>query len=235
MAQKSDPYTSSVVGAPQADWLAKMKEKDRDYLSKAYSLSTPAEARDLYDEWADSYDQDLDELDYAFPSNAANALVNALGNDREIADLKILDAGCGTGLVGAILASEHGAKHIDGVDISSGMLKVARKTLAYQDLSEADLTKRIDREDGTYDAVICVGTLTEGHVGPAVLDEFVRVVKKGGIVDATVLEKIWTSHGFSDKVEELRSSGKVEVLSDSSVGLTKGKSTGGILVLLRKM
>lgn len=86
-----------------------------------------------------------------------------------------------------------------------------------------------------YDAVICVGTLTEGHVGPGVLGEFVRVVKKGGIVDAAVLAKIWESNGFKDKVQELRSSRKVEVLNDGSVGLTKGKDSGGILVLLRKL
>ena len=230
-----DPHTSNVVGAPQADWLEKMKNKDNDYLARAYALSTPGEARDLYDEWADSYDQHLDELDYAFPSNAANALITALGNDVDVADLKVLDAGCGTGLVGAILASEHGAKHIHGMDISPGMLNIAQKTAAYEDLSEADLTKRIERDDGTYDAVICVGTLTEGHVGPNVLGEFVRVVKKGGIVDATVLDKIWESHGFKDKVNELRAAGKVEVVSDQAVGLTKGKDTGGILVLLRKL
>ena len=231
----ADKETSSVVGAPQLDWLEKMKAKDRDYLQKAYALSSPAEARELYDEWADTYDVDLDELDYAFPSNAANALIEVLGKDKNIGDLRILDAGCGTGLVGAILASEHGAKHIDGVDISPGMLKIARKTAAYEDLAEVDLTKRIPKDDGTYDAVICVGTLTEGHVGASVLDEFVRVVRKGGVVDATVLTKIWESHGFKAKVQELKDAGKVEVLSDKEVGLTKGKDTGGILLLLRKL
>ena len=231
----ADKETSDVVGAPQLDWLQKMKAKDRDYLQKAYALSSPAEARELYDEWAETYDVDLDELDYAFPSNAANALVQALGPDRDVGELRILDAGCGTGLVGAILASEHGAKHIDGLDISPGMLKIARKTAAYEDLSEVDLTKRIGKDDGAYDAVICVGTLTEGHVGPSVLDEFARVVKKDGVVAATVLTKIWESHGFKAKVQELKSSGKVDVLSDKEVGLTKGKDTGGILVLLRKL
>lgn len=230
-----DSFTSSVVGAPQLDWLTKTKGKDRDYLSKAYSLSTPSEARDLYDEWADSYDQDLNELDYAFPANAANALIQALGTNVDISELKILDAGCGTGLVGAILASEHGAKHVDGVDISPGMLKVARKTAAYQDLNEVDLTKRIPRDDGSYGAVICVGTLTEGHVGPSVLDEFVRVLRTSAVVAATVLSKIWETHGFKDKVQELQKAGKVEIISDSEVGLTKGKDTGGILVVLRKL
>jgi ubiquinone/menaquinone biosynthesis C-methylase UbiE len=158
-----------------------------------------------------------------------------LGTSADISELKILDAGCGTGLVGAILASEHGAKHIDGIDISPGMLKIARRTAAYEDLVEVDLTKRIPREDGSYDAVICVGTLTEGHVGPTVLDEFVRVVKKGGVVDATVLSTIWESHGFKDTVQELKKARKIEVLSDNEVGLTKDKSTGGILVLVRKL
>ncbi|KIW02326.1 uncharacterized protein PV09_06471 [Verruconis gallopava] len=222
------------VSEPQGEWLKKMADTGNSFLEKAYALSSPSEARDLYDRWANSYDRDLDELDYAFPANAASALVNAMGTD-DISDLRILDAGCGTGLVGAILASEYNATNVDGLDISPGMLAIAQRTHAYKVLTEADLTKRIARQDGEYDAVICVGTLTKGHVGPAVLDEFVRVVRKGGIVDATVLATIWESGGFKAKVDELKASGRAEVLGDGAVGLRKGETTGGILLLLKKL
>ena len=182
------------TSTPQERWLANLASTNNDFLSKAYALSNPSEARAHYDKWAASYDKDLSDLNYAFPAHAASALVSALKKSgQDISTAHILDAGCGTGLVGAILASAHGAKRIDGVDISPGMLKIAEKTGAYSKLEEADLTRPLAMKAGSYDAVICVGTLTEGHVGPSVLDEFVLIVRKGGIVDATIMEKIWES------------------------------------------
>jgi predicted TPR repeat methyltransferase len=236
MSNHPDDHTSSVIGAPQKDWLAKLEKSNNDYLSKAYALSTPAEARDLYDSWAKSYDKDLNDLNYAFPAHTVSALVNAFkaaGSDVE--NLKILDAGCGTGLIGTVLSSEYNVKHIDGLDISPGMLSLARKANVYRVLEEADLTKSLAKSDGEYDAVVCVGTLTQGHVGPAVLDEFVRVIRREGVLAATVLASIWESGGFKNKVEELQGAGKVEVLGDGEVGLKKGEDTGGRLLLLKKL
>ena len=157
---------------------------------KAYALSNAADARSLYNEWAASYDKDLKYEQYAFPQRAVEALEGSLGRGGSIKFLKLLDAGCGTGLVGAVLAQQ-GAKYIDGVDISPGMLDVARKRGVYTSLEEADLASTIPKPDESYDVVICVGTLTEGHVGPSALDEFSRIVRKGGFIVATITDAVW--------------------------------------------
>lgn len=163
--------------------------------------------------------------DYVAPARAAQAVVNSLGNTTESTDtLEILDAGCGTGLVGVELARLLGASTggaqskklvIDGIDLSPGMLAVARQTGVYRSLEPADLSKRLDNiADGTYDVVTCVGTLTQGHVGPGALKEFVRVAKGGGkgVVVATVRETVWDEQGYEGVVGELASEGRVEVL-----------------------
>lgn len=208
-------------------------DADNPFLTRAYALSNATEARDLYDEWAKQYDRDLEAEDYAFPTLAAQALVDQVGG--RIEDRSILDAGCGTGLVGAQLG-KLGARNIVGLDISPGMLEVARKTGSYGLLEEADLSKPIDKPDGTFDAVICVGTLTRGHVGPRpVLEEFARIVKAGGAIVATVLEEVWESGGFRAEVERLGNEGKVQVVHSKEVGVRSSANMGGRLLVLQKL
>ena len=223
-----------------SSWTAESHLGDNDFLNRVYAASTATESRDLYDQWAKQYDKDLEGLDYAFPQLAAQALFDAVGvqpgddKGKRLDALSILDAGCGTGLVGIQLA-KFGFGGIVGLDISPGMLEIARKTGAYGALEEADLSKPIEKSDGSVDAVICVGTLTRGHLGPKpVLEEFARVVKKGGVVVATVLDDIWESGGFKAEVERLRSVGMIQIERSDVVGVRASSSSGGRLLVLRK-
>ncbi|KIW29283.1 uncharacterized protein PV07_05108 [Cladophialophora immunda] len=218
---------------------------DNPFLKRAYALSSAADARDLYNEWALEYDKDLEAEEYAAPRLAAQALADAFDGDRRgeaarLRGLQILDAGCGTGLVGVELA-RFGAQTVTGLDISPGMLAVARGTGVYGALEQADLSapRPIAKPDDFFDAVLCVGTLTRGHVGPQVVEEFVRVVKPGGCIVATVLDDIWESAGFSAEVERLRAAAagasRIEVLRSEVVGLRSTTNVGGRLLVLRKV
>ncbi|MDA3628238.1 class I SAM-dependent methyltransferase [Saccharopolyspora oryzae] len=175
-------------------------------LQRAYDLKSKEEAEAVYDEWAAEYDADmLAGMDYVAPANAANRLVDLAGADLG----PVLDAGCGTGLVGKVLASRSVAV-IDGLDLSRGMLDQARATGAYRNLTKADLTKRLDIPDNTYAAAICVGTITDGHVGPEVFDELVRVVRPGGLVVATVAH-VWESRKVGEYLNGLVEAGRIHL------------------------
>lgn len=177
-----DPFVSNATMSTDR------KIKEGSYLAKAYDLKSVDAARDLYDEWADTYGKDMDDASYIAPALAAAALAAALaahlqpeGSEGLLAKARILDAGCGTGYCGVSL-SKLGARLIDGADLSPGMLEHARKTGVYGELKTADLSRPIaEVPSGSYDAVICVGTLTHGHVGPAALSEFNRLVKSPGV------------------------------------------------------
>jgi predicted TPR repeat methyltransferase len=205
-------------------------------LDRVFAARSTEESRNLYDEWAKSYDADMAEHEFTAPRLVADAVarglkLNHLPNQKEaLAKTSILDAGCGTGLVGIELA-RHGAKKIDGLDLSEGMLDIARKTGAYEHLKIADLTRRLPIVDGTYDAVTCCGTFTHGHLGPEPLAEFVRAVKTSGIVVATVLDSHWQEKGFEEEVERLRSDGQVEVMENDLHAYRKDAGGGRILVL----
>ena len=173
------------------------------FLRRSYDLDGPADAASLYDEWAESYDQDTaDTMGYVGHTLAAERLAEIVP-----ADATILDAGCGTGLVGAALA-ERGSFTIDGMDISPGMLAKAEATGVYRRAQVADLTGSLPADDDAYDAVICAGTLTEGHVGPEAIAELVRVTAPGGVVVATVLDAIWEPKGYRAAVDALAEAGK---------------------------
>jgi len=183
-------------------------------LAKAYGLSSVDETRTLYDEWAASYDREMakEDQDYVGPALAAAHVLQAFGTKSIDPSLEILDAGCGTGLAGIALA-QLGAKKIDGVDLSQGMLDIARKAGVYRHLNTADLSTRLVHSDNQYDAIACVGTLTQGHVGPVALDEFVRITKPGGFIVATVLGSIYENGGYQAKIEDLSNKKLVKFIS----------------------
>jgi predicted TPR repeat methyltransferase len=207
--------------------------KDDSFLSRVFAAKTTEESRALYDEWAASYDSDMAAHDFTGPRLVAEAVNKHLRNTAP-SDAKILDAGCGSGAVGIALNELFSYQSIDGLDISQGMLDVARKTGVYRDLEIADLTKRLSKEDGAYDAVVCCGMFTHGHLGPGPLDELVRVVRSGGVVAATVLDTFWDEGGFEGVVEKLRKEEKVEVLGKESVAYRKDAG-GGRVLILRKL
>lgn len=113
------------------------------------------------------------------------------------------------------------------------MLDVARRSGAYKSLSTADMSKPLPNKDASYAAVICIGTFTQGHVGPEAISELVRVVEKGGFIVATVLDSIWESGGYEAAVTALAREGKVDVLSAEQEDYRRGAQVRARLVVLR--
>ena len=198
-------------------------------------MSDVSETKGLYDEWAAQYDHDMADStqDYVGPATAGLLVLRSLGAAPSIGpDVRILDAGCGTGLVGVQLA-KLGARSMDGIDLSPGMLDVARKAGVYRSLDTADLSGPIAHGDASYDVVVCVGTMTQGHVGPQAIDEFVRVATKNGFIVATVLDAIWEDGGYRTKVEGLERDGKVKVLSSSVEDYRRGAGVRARFLVLQ--
>ena len=181
-----------------------MAQKDVGNKIPIYKLKTTDEIMRYYDDWSleNKYDQDMVDWNYSGPKETVEVFKKYAKNK----DIKIYDAGCGTGLVGVEL-KKFGYNKYDGVDLSQKLLDLVPKNL-YQNLSKANLNKPIDLNDNTYDAVICVGTFTFGHVKPKALDEFIRITKNRGLICFTINEGIHEEYGFDKKIEELEAQNK---------------------------
>jgi predicted TPR repeat methyltransferase len=113
-------------------------EDAADAASRVALLATgpdTAAVRHIYDQWAATYDEEdvAALMGYPAPARVADRVAELVGPETDI-----LDAGCGTGLLGAALAP-YGFRSIDGLDLSPGMLRVARRRRVYHDLGPADL------------------------------------------------------------------------------------------------
>jgi SAM-dependent methyltransferase len=206
------------------------------YLGQARASGSTKDCMALYDRWAETYDEEVgDEAqNYVAPVLVAQAAIK-YGLSDGARNSIVLDAGCGTGLVGVALGLAK-AKAIDGIDLSPPMLAVARKTGVYRDLAVADLNRPIAKNDETYDVVSCVGTFTLGHVGPdPALRELVRVTKKKGIVVSTILEEIWVPGGFQAEVAKLQAEGLVKVVTEELIDYVKGHGDKAVLLILERI
>ena len=176
-----------------------MAQKDVGNKIPIYKLKTTDEVMKYYDDWGleNKYDQDMVDWKYSGPKETVEVFKKYAKNK----DIKIFDAGCGTGLVGTEL-KKFGYKYYDGADLSQKLLNLVPKNL-YQKLSKVDLNKEIEIKDDAYDAVMCVGTFTFGHVKPNALSEFVRITKNKGLICFTINEGIYEEYGFDKKIKKL--------------------------------
>jgi predicted TPR repeat methyltransferase len=184
---------------------------------RVLNASTTEELAKAYNEWADNYDQDLiDEMGYVAPLIATQLFSDNVEDRSTI----ILDAGCGTGLVGEYLL-RHGYKNIEGLDYSRAMLEKAGLKQIYRKLTQGDLTGSLDIASNTFDAVISVGTFTCGHVGPEAFDELLRIVKPGGHICFTVRDQAWEEDSYLDKIGALQRNGDWTMLAESTAEYIK--------------
>ena len=170
------------------------------------------ELEGIYKNWASDYESDVINLaGYVGHLITSDLLLNYLRNTESI----VLDAGCGTGLVGEILYKNN-FRNMDGVDFSQEMLNIAHQKNIYQSLKLVDLTKKLDYENDSFDAIICAGTFTCGHVGPEALREMVRITKQGGYICFTVRKQEWEASPYlqiMNDLEKNESWSKLELLT----------------------
>ena len=176
-----------------------MSQKDVGNKIPIYKLKTKDEVMKYYDEWGnkDKYNKDMIDWDYTGPKETVNTFKKYAKNK----DILIFDAGCGTGLVGKEL-KKFGYNNFHGADLSQTLLDSVPKDL-YKKLDKIDLNQSIKTEDNFYDAVMCVGTFTFGHVKSNALDEFLRITKNKGLICFTINEGIHEEYGFDKKIKKL--------------------------------
>jgi len=156
------------------------------------------ELLDVYKKWASIYDKDnYDLLGTVSQPNSVQIFHKYIVDKNQ----KIIDVGCGTGLVGLEL-QKLGYTNFDGIDISKDMIDIAIDR-GYKALFLGNLNDSLPIESDSYDAALCVGVFTHGHVGPGRLKELSRIVKSDGLVCFTINEDVYESYGFDKAMQKL--------------------------------
>jgi len=173
--------------------------KQADIHVKILTASSTDELMGVYDGWADAYEQELlEEWGYTSPQKA----VQLLSDIMTLQGMRVLDAGCGTGLVGALL-KKSGAASLTGIDYSPGMLAKAEAKQVYDSLDKMDMNESLPLPSNSFDATTCIGTFTATHVKPDAVRELVRVTRSGGALVFTVRDDYWQATNFVDLITEL--------------------------------
>lgn len=183
-------------------------------LADAYAVVTPADNKQLYAKWASSYDTSFVESNrYRYPRAVAEHFAEVV--PPNIGE-NFVDVGCGTGIVGARLASLRPTCRIAGIDISPEMLAQAGKKFrsdsspVYQHLIEADLTQPIPSQVDEYDAMLSAGTFTHGHLGPEAFQILLPLVRVGGWFVIGINAEHFESRGFGEMLAITGRSGQIE-------------------------
>lgn len=106
----------------------------------------------------------------------------ALDAARVTSGTRLLDAGCGAGLL-SVLASFRGAQ-VSAIDAAPGLVAVAKERLPNADVRESDL-EALPFRDGSFDAVVAVNSVFYAADMAAAMRELVRVTRPGGRVVVT--------------------------------------------------
>jgi predicted TPR repeat methyltransferase len=182
------------------EWLAEEPDDPiaRHMLAACSGRDVPARASDAFveatfDSFAGSFDAKLAKLLYRAPALVVELL--ARSGVEASNELDVLDAGCGTGLCGPLLAPY--ARRLVGVDLSERMLAQARVREVYDELIKGELTDYLTASAGMFDAIVSADTLV--YFGP--LEEVVQAaegaLRPGGHVVFTVEEQPESGYSLS--------------------------------------
>jgi len=137
--------------------------------------------RQLFDDFATSFDENLTALKYRAPELIAERLGREVASDGS---RDILDAGCGTGWCGPLLRGF--ARRLVGVDLSKVMVDQARVRAVYDELVVEELTQFMRTRPNTFDVVASADTLVYFGSLDEPLEAARHCLRKGGILVFTV-------------------------------------------------
>ena len=179
--------------------------KIRTDVSRSYHANSIEEQQAAYDDWANNYEADLCGMGYRIPAMIAAVFVRFVPVETS----PILDAGCGGGIQAEPLAML-GYGPIVGIDLSEGMLEIARAKNLYSELQQATLGETLDFPDDHFGAVVSAGTITPRHAPPHSFEELIRIAWPGAPIVFSMRDDPMQEPEYPATLQRLQDEGKWE-------------------------
>jgi predicted TPR repeat methyltransferase len=164
----------------------------RHMLAAVSGHNVPPRAADecveaMFDRFAENFETILlDNLAYRAPKIVA-ALLEDSGR-RPAKTLDVLDAGCGTGLCGPLLAPY--ARRLTGVDLSARMLERAKDKQVYDELVKGELTALLRSRPAAFDVIVSADTLVYFGALEGAVAAGAAALRPGGVLIFTLEELV---------------------------------------------
>jgi predicted TPR repeat methyltransferase len=200
----------------------------------------------LFDQYAPRFEAHLvDGLGYRAPDLLRDAVAEVCGRtNRRMHFARALDLGCGTGLAGA--AFRDCVEHLEGIDLSAGMIARARAKRIYDALCVCDVIDHLQAAaNHAFDLIFAADVLVYiGDLRP-LFTQLARVLASGGLFAFTAESHdgrgyvlgAQTRYAHSRSYIERVTSGTgltVRLMQRASTRNNKGTEVGGLIVVLER-
>ena len=199
------------------------------FLDKVYEVRTTEESLELYRQWSETYDNEMEVNGYVTPRRCAQALAKVVDDF----DPPVLDFGCGTGRSGAHLA-QAGFRTIDGCDISEEMMEVAKGLEVYRRLITLQPDGPLPFETGDYQHITAVGVISFGAAPASTLDQLLALLPAGGTLTFSFNAHTMQSPEYTARISEYVDTSAVELMFKESGEHLPGINLESTVFVLRK-
>lgn len=202
----------------------------KDYLDSAYAVEDAESTRNLYKDWAATYDDEVRANGYVTPTRCARALADLAGDKRA----PLLDLGCGTGLSGEAFKAA-GFETVDGTDFSQEMLACARAKGVYRNLIPGDLHNPLPASPGDYAHIAAVGVFSPSHAPAEMIDQVMALLPPAGCFVFSLNDHALRDPSYEERIGALTEAATADVAFREYGDHLPARGIQAVVCVLRKV
>lgn len=180
---------------------------------------------DSWDDYAEGWDQDEAARTYA-EAAFASLLAVLDGAGLTLAGARVIDFGCGTGLLTERLVERDAS--VDAIDTSLAMLAVLDAKVAEHDWSQVRTGVELPADQGSHDLIVCSSVCSFLDDYPGTVAQLVGLLRPGGVFVQWDWERTGDDeHGLTrPEIEDaLGRAGLEPVVVDTAFSVPVGEET----------
>ena len=171
--------------------------KSEEVITTSHNINN---LEDFYAKWSTTYDNDVLNCNYVGPHSIVELLIRKFN----IYGSKIIDIGCGTGLLSNYLDRFKYQIEVDGLDFSNEMLEISKTKDYYTSLIQKDVYEITGDNNQEYDFAVSIGMFTHNHVKPKAIRNILHYLTHEGVFIFTVRESFCINENFDKIISDLR-------------------------------